>query len=143
MNRRGLTLVEVMITLTITAIVVVLSMALMGDIARQARGRLERAGAIETLRAAAAVLDRELWGAGRDSLSGSDLASLGAAGVVTRAMRATGIACRLVPDTVEVAADSSRWFADRQPVPGRDSLLLYIAGDSTTAVPRTRGLLPG
>ncbi|MEO8450669.1 MAG: prepilin-type N-terminal cleavage/methylation domain-containing protein [Gemmatimonadota bacterium] len=134
MNRRGMTLVEVLITLTITAGIVVLSMTLLADIARQARGRLERAGAAETLRTVAAVLDRELWSVGWDSLGGSDVDSLGSTGVVTRAMRATGLACRLAPDTVEVASDSSRWFAERQPVPGRDSLLLYLEGDSTAMV---------
>ena len=130
-NRRGVTLIELLIAMVMAAILGSLVLTATGSVTAVLRGRVERVGA--------EVAARAIWGAirfdwsslGSDSVSGLDLGALSASAAVYRADRGLVSVCRVVPDTIVLAIQRLGRWAARRPVPGRDSLLLYAAGDST------------
>ena len=133
-DRRGVTLVELLIAMVVSAILGSLMLSATATITSVLRGRVERVGA--------EVAARAIWGAirfdwaslGSDSLAGPDLGSLAATVVDYRADRGLVSVCRLAPDTVVVASGRLGQWVARVPVAGRDSLLLYAAGDSSAQI---------
>ncbi len=149
-DRRGFTLVEAMIALVVGSLLAALGFDTVVRVHRLARERAERAGLESTLRNAVLPIARELQSAGTDSIGGMDVGGLPGSSMVIRAERGLWSVCALaLPDTLVVAEPGSAGWSLRAPVPGRDSLLLYAAGDSTAAVdawlplPLTQGPFAG
>lgn len=133
-RRAGFSLVEVLVALAVGGILLALTFELVEHAFEIERSRGERAGLGAGLRAGAALVERELEGLGGDSIAGSDLLAVGPGSARFRAQRGLWLACRIAPDTVVVAADTALRWGARLPGPGRDSLLLYLPGDSAAAI---------
>ncbi len=129
MSRRGFSLVEMVVALALAAVIGTLAFRLAAQALDLERAEGERAGLAASLRAGVGYLERELEALGADPIAGPDLDSL-PAGLVYRAQRGLRVVCRLAVDTVVVHADTALDWSARQPAAGRDSLLLYVAGDT-------------
>jgi len=132
-GRRGFSLVEVLIALVVGGVLLALTFDLVGQILRVQRDRGERAGLATGLRGGATLVARELEGLGRDSVGGPDLGVIGPGRVRYRAQRGLWTVCRVWPDSLVLSADTALRWAARLPAAGRDSLLLYLPGDSIAA----------
>lgn len=130
MNRRGLTLFELMIGLVVSSLVLSMTLALSARVQTVARQRAERLGLAATLGHVLAILDRELETVGSDSIAGDDVRLVASNSLTYRARRAMAVGCRVAPDTVMIATDSLAAFRARVPDPVRDSLLVWVPGDS-------------
>ena len=119
LTRRGATLVELTVALSLSAVMAVF---LLGEAARQQRvvqGMAVRSAGFSTLETAAQVFQGELGGA-----DPGDLVTASPERVVYRATRATGTSCGLSSDGVRLIQAEFRGL--RVPVPGRDSLALPV-----------------
>jgi type II secretory pathway pseudopilin PulG len=123
LNRRGSSLFELLIALTVTGMLGTLAAGILARAAFRLRDRSERMAAEHGLRVAASAVRAALESLGQDSTSGSDLLSNGAAGFIARATRAAGVACAVSPGRFLARAGSLWWSALRDPVAGRDSIL--------------------
>ena len=129
-TRRGFTLAEVLVALVLTMAVGGALLGLLLTHQRVALVQGEQAALQGSVRAAAAIVGLELREAG--TLGGiADLLVLGSDSITYRAFRFAGIACQVAPDEVRILA--TPWHGYRQPQPGRDSLLLFIEGDTALA----------
>lgn len=133
-RRAGFSLVEVLVALVLGGILLTLTFELIEHAFRVERSRGERAGLAAGLRAGAGLLEHELAGLGADSLAGADLVAVGPGSARFRAPRGLWVVCRVAADTLVVAADTGLRWGARLPAPGRDSLLLYLPGDSTAVI---------
>ncbi len=124
MNRRGLGLLEVLIALTLTAVVSVLVWSILQSAAFRLRDRSERMAMEHALRVAAVALRTLLEPLGHDSTAGSDLALVAPDGFVARATRGSGVVCAVDPTKLVVRAAAGWWNALRVPVAGRDSVMV-------------------
>jgi hypothetical protein len=124
LSRRGSGLVELIASLSLTAVLAVLVGSLLKSSAGRLRDRSERMALEHTLRVAVAALRSGLESLGRDSSGGSDLGAIGSDRVVVRAARASGVACAVAPGAITARLGPGWWSALRQPVAGRDSLLV-------------------
>jgi hypothetical protein len=127
-STRGAGLIELLIALVAGMLVITLAFETFTRVAGTARGRTERVGMAANAKAGATLLRREWEMLGADSLSGADLAAVSTSSALYRSFHGFGVLCRLVPDTLDVAAESLLLI--RQPSPGRDTVLLYAPGDS-------------
>ena len=149
MTRRGFTLAELLVALTLTSVVALLAGSVLAGAARGLRDRSERMSAEHALRVAAAGVRAALETAGSDSTSGADLLVAGATGFSVRAVRAAGVVCATAPGLLTVRAGPSWWAASRDPVAGRDSALAADPlsgtwrGFALTAAPRSGGCPDG
>jgi prepilin-type N-terminal cleavage/methylation domain-containing protein len=134
-SARGFTLIEVMVGLVIGSFLAALIFATVTRVHQVGRSRGERAGLEATLRNVVVPLARELESAGSDSLSGPDLAAVTSQAVTLRAARGLLVVCDLaLPDTIIVETAGMPLWTQRTPVPVRDSVLLYVPGDSLAPV---------
>ena len=134
MTRRGVTLIELLIAMTMAAILGSLVVSSTATVTAVLRGQVERVGAVVASRSIWGVMRFEWATLGSDSVAGPDVVALAPTAIDYRADRGLMAICRLVPDTVVIAPGRLwRWVA-RRPVVGRDSLLIYAAGDSAGAV---------
>jgi len=124
LTRRGITLAELLAALTLTGWLGTLTTRLLGAAAFQLRDRSERVSAEHNLRIAAGALRSALEPLGQDSLSGADLLTSSPPGFTARAVRAAGTLCAASPGALVVRAAPQWWSASRDPVAGRDSLLV-------------------
>jgi prepilin-type N-terminal cleavage/methylation domain-containing protein len=132
---RGFTLVEVLVGLVVGSFLAALVFATVTRIHQVGRSRGERAGLEVTLRNAVGSIARDLESTGADTLAGPDLAALAPQAVTLRAARGLLVICALaLPDTVIAETAGVPDWSPRAPVPIRDSLLLYVPGDSTGPV---------
>lgn len=126
-SRGGITLVELLVALILTAL---LGLAMTRLLVSQRRGStalLLSDEARRTVDQAAGWISAELAEVGKGD-SNSDLFLLGGDSLIYRGWRLTGIACQVTPDEVRVRRDLlSMW---RMPQAGRDSLMLFLARDS-------------
>jgi len=132
-RRAGFSLVELLVAMVAGLLVMTVFARLADRVLWHARARGERAGEISTIRIGATLLGRELDQGGVDSLAGPDLAVAGGS-ITYRAPRGVRFSCRVAVDTIVVAADTAADWSSRAPAPGRDSLLLYLPGDSASAI---------
>ena len=122
--RHGFTLIETMIALVLG--VMVGGIALQVLIGQQRLARLEAARVENqlTLHAGLSYLVREFRPLG----AGPDLLDAGSDALTFRATRGFGLACGLSGPVLSMAVGDR--YGTRLPVGGRDSVLLYLAGDS-------------
>jgi len=136
-NRRGFTLVELLVAVVLLAIVGSAVYQLLVRTQRFSRAESERADLQSNIRAGTLVLASELHEVGYDDSTGAgakspDIFAAASDSIVFRAIRSSGIVCRLVTDTIVV--DTTRnYSAYRLPVAGRDTLMLYAEIDVTTS----------
>lgn len=133
-GRRGVTLLELLVAMVVAAILGSLVLGATATVTAVLRNRVERVGAEVAARAVWGVLRFDLLSLGSDSVAGPDLGALTAGAVTYRADRGLVSVCRMVPDTVVLAANRLTRWAPRRPVAGRDSLLLYAPGDSAAGI---------
>jgi prepilin-type N-terminal cleavage/methylation domain-containing protein len=123
-NRRGLSLLEVLIALTLTGVVALLAWSILQAAAFRLRDRSERFSMEHSLRVASSAARALLEPLGQDTTAGSDLALPAADAFVARAVRGSGILCSAGPDSLWVRSGSDWWSELRAPSAGRDSLMV-------------------
>jgi hypothetical protein len=137
LSRRGSSLAELLIALSLTGMLATLTAKVLAVTTLTLRERSEWMAAEHGLRVASSAVRAALESLGTDSASGSDLLSNATAGFSARATRAAGVACAVSPGLLVARAGASWWSAVRLPVEGRDSIL---AGDLEEPVWRAYAL---
>ena len=121
----GFSLVELLVAIVIASGMAIAAANTRFFLEGRLRGRLERAGAAATLRTASTLLRAELESLGSDAISGGDLVAVSGTSLTYRAHRGGGAICRIAPDSVLIEpARLGRWRT-RDPIAGRDSLMVY------------------
>lgn len=134
LTRRGFSLIEVMIALVLGGMLAALAAQSVLHLQQTSRRRAERSGLSASLRTVVAALQRELEPLGVDSVAGPDHQLVSSSSLNYRAERGLLAVCRILPDTIVLSPTRFATFRARNPSPGRDSLLLYLPGDSTAVV---------
>jgi len=124
MSRRGISLVEILLALILSAGLSVLILNLVAGAAARLRDRSERMGMAQTLRVAGEVLRAGLEDIGSDSTAGTDLIGFGPDRVRYRATRLAGVVCDTAGSRFVVRISGGLGAARRLPQPGRDSALV-------------------
>jgi prepilin-type N-terminal cleavage/methylation domain-containing protein len=128
LTRRGFTLAEVLVAAVVSGVLAVLTGGLVAASASRLRDRSERMGLEQSLRVSLGAAAAMLEPLGADSGAGPDLSQTAPGGFVARASRATGFLCAAASDLLHVRAGAPWWRAVRNPVAGRDSLLIATLG---------------
>ena len=123
LSRRGASLLELLVALTITALLAELTARSLAAATLQLRDRTERMAQEQSLRLASGAFRATLESLGHDSAAGADLLSQAVSAVSSRVARAAGVVCFAAPGLLVVRADTLFWRAVRDPVAGRDSVL--------------------
>jgi hypothetical protein len=124
MSRRGISLLEVLVALLLSAGLSALVLDTVGRAAARLRDRTERMGLAQTLRVAGEVLRSGLEDIGSDSTAGPDLSGFGPDRIRYRATRLAGVVCDTTASRVVVRISGGLGAARRMPQPGRDSALV-------------------
>jgi prepilin-type N-terminal cleavage/methylation domain-containing protein len=135
-NRRGFTLIEIMLSLTLMLIVTGAIYRLIVASQRIARSQTERMSLQSNVRIGSlAVLSdlREINTVAAGSLAENDILDMTANSITYRGGRGTGFIC-VAPTATQVRIARNTFFGYRDPVPGRDSLYVFIDGDANTEV---------
>lgn len=128
LNRRGFTLVELLVAAVVSGVLAVLTGGLVAASASRLRDRSERMALEHSLRVSLGAASALLEPLGADSGAGPDLSQIAPGSFVARASRASGVLCGAAPDLLRVRAGAQWWRAVRGLVAGRDSLLLATQG---------------
>jgi hypothetical protein len=118
LNRRGTSLLELIVALSLTVLLAALSWSLLATAAFRLRDRSERMALERALQVAAGAIRAALESAG------SDLLATAPDGFVVRRIRGAGVLCGISSSALAVSADTASWRAIRNPVGARDSLLI-------------------
>lgn len=121
-RHRGFTVVEAMIAIVLFGLVGQTLLGLLTASQRLFRSQAERAALQATVRAGALLLPAELR-----ALSGRDLLAIAPDQLTYRAMRLTGVACRVSPAGITLRPELM--YGYRSVAAGRDSLLIFVEGD--------------
>jgi len=124
LSRRGISLAELLAALTLTGWLGTLTARILNGAAFTLRDRSERIGSEQNLRLTTSAVSALLQPLGLDSLTGADLWSTGSSGFSARAVRGSGALCAAAPGALTARVDAGWWSGERDPVPGRDSLLV-------------------
>ena len=124
LNRRGLTLAELLTALTLTGWLGTLTAKLLTGAAFVLRDASERIGREQSIRLTAMAARAALQPLGQDTLVGADLLSAASTGFSARRVRGSGTLCDAAPGVLSARVESGWWSGERDPVPGRDSLLV-------------------
>lgn len=124
MNRRGFSLAELLVALTLTLFLAGVVAGILNTSAQSLRDRSERFGLEQSLRVALASGRSMLGPLGVDSSGGGDLLSAGPSSLIARVTRGTGVVCAAFADRILVRSGPVWWTALRGLVAGRDSLLI-------------------
>jgi hypothetical protein len=124
MSRRGVSLLEILVALVLSAGLSVLILNLVGGAASRLRDRSERMGLAQTLRVGGEVLRTGLEDIGADSIAGADLVAFGPDRVRYRATRLAGVVCDMAASRLVIRISGGLGAARRMPQPGRDSALV-------------------
>jgi prepilin-type N-terminal cleavage/methylation domain-containing protein len=133
-NRRGFTLVEIILALTLMLIVSGAIYRLIVASQRITRGQAERVSLQSNVRIGSlAVLSdlRSLNTVSGGSLAENDILAMAANSITYRGMRGAGFICE-APTATGVRLARNTFFGYRDPQPGRDSLYVFIDGDDKT-----------
>jgi prepilin-type N-terminal cleavage/methylation domain-containing protein len=131
-NRRGFTLVEIMLSLTIMLIVMGAIYRLIVSSQRLTRSQTERMSLQSNVRIGSlAVLNdlREINTVAAGSLAENDILAMNPNGITYRGGRGTGFICEAPAIATQVRIARNTFFGFRDPIPGRDSLYVFIDGD--------------
>jgi prepilin-type N-terminal cleavage/methylation domain-containing protein len=133
-NRRGFTLAEIMIAMTLMLIVSGAAFKLLVTTQRLSRSQAERASLQSNVRMGSLVVLndlRELNTVVAGTAEKNDILTIAANDITYRAMRGMGFLCQASTATqIRVARSSFSGFRD--PVAGRDGLYVFIDGDPDT-----------
>jgi prepilin-type N-terminal cleavage/methylation domain-containing protein len=124
---RGTTLLELLVALALLVVVASAALGLLAAMSRTVQRQRGAAGVAGTVRAAAAIVPSELRG-----LASADLVAIAPDSITYRATRLLGVVCSATASEVRLRAGADWSFGWRAPVPGRDTLLLFIDRDPTT-----------
>jgi prepilin-type N-terminal cleavage/methylation domain-containing protein len=133
-RRGGFTLLELLAAVIVASVLIAAAVRTELVLHRSIRGSAERAGAAATLRVVERSLDGELGALGSDSVAGGDLAAATATEIVYRAPRGLWLVCRVAVDTLVLSTSRLGRWQSRDVVPSRDSVLLYLPGDSVAVI---------
>jgi prepilin-type N-terminal cleavage/methylation domain-containing protein len=133
-NRRGFTLAEIMIAMTLMLIVSGAAFKLLVTTQRLSRSQAEQASLQSNVRMGSLVVLndlRELNTVVAGAAEKNDILTIAANDITYRAMRGMGFLCQASTATqIRVARSSFSGFRD--PVAGRDGLYVFIDGDPDT-----------
>jgi len=135
-NRRGFTLIEIMISLTIMLIVMGAVYKLMLSSQRLSRGQAERMTLQSNVRIGSLmVLNdlRELNTVTGGLSDQNDILAIAATDITYRGMRGVGFICQ-APTATQIRVSRSSFSGYRDPQAVRDSLYVFIDGDPDTEV---------
>lgn len=121
MTERGLALVEVVVAATLTGLLALLAGGTVLRAGAEHSRRAERFAAEHTLRAANGSLRLLLES---NLPAGEDLLATTSSSLSTRAVRGVGVLCGADSGSLVVRRGTGLWQAVRNPVAGRDSLLI-------------------
>ncbi len=134
-NRRGFTLAEIMIAMTLMLIVGGAAFKLLVTTQRLSRSQAEQASLQSNVRMGSLVVLndlRELNTVVGGSADRNDILTIAANDITYRAMRGIGFICQAPTATqIRIARGSFSGFRDPQ-VGGRDSLYVFVDGDQDT-----------
>lgn len=128
-NRRGFTLVELLVALVLLSIVGGVIIRLLASSQRLARNQSEKVLMQSNVRTGSLLVPSELRELGV-SATAADIQAMAANSITYRALRATGVACAVTagaPGTVKLR--QSLYFAYRPLQGSRDSLLIFMDND--------------
>lgn len=134
-SRRGFTLVEAILAVVLLAIVGQSILRLMTVSQRLFRAQSERAALQATVRAGTALLPAELR-----ELGPGDIMALAPDQIVYRAMRSAGVACAVAAGRLSLRRELI--YGYRSIAAARDSLLLFVEHDPSTAADDAWEILP-
>lgn len=123
LDRRGITVVEVLVALLTTALVLQLSLRALADARRIGTSVLSQVDGVEAVRTTRALLRREL----RVGLPGRDWTAFSPDSIRLRAFRGVGRVCPGNHATAELLVD---WRGVRRPDAQKDSVLFLVADGS-------------
>jgi len=124
LTRRGISIVELVVALVLTTLLAALCWSILAAGAFRLRDRSERMSLEHSLRVVSAAVRAALEPVGQDSSAGNDLVVALPDRFVTRTTRASGALCEATSTAFTARATPGWWSALRNPVPGRDSLLV-------------------
>jgi prepilin-type N-terminal cleavage/methylation domain-containing protein len=135
-GRRGFTLIEIMLSLTLMLIVSGAIYRLIVSSQRISRNQAERMSLQSNVRIGSlAVLNdlRELNTMSAGAVTSNDILAMGPTSITYRGMRGTGFICQ-APTATQIRIARNTFFGYRDPEPGRDSVYVFIDGDPDTEV---------
>src|SRR5678816_2879909 len=109
MNRRGFSLLELLIALGLTSLVALMAWSILRGAAFQLRDRSERIGLEHALRVGSSAARALLEPLGQDSTAGADLALAAPDGLIARAVRGSGVVCAAGTDSLAVRSGPGWW----------------------------------
>jgi prepilin-type N-terminal cleavage/methylation domain-containing protein len=130
-NRRGFTLTEIMIAMTLMLIVSGAAYKLLVTTQRLSRSQTERAGLQSNVRMGSLVVLndlRELGTVSGGAADKNDILNAEVSDITYRAMRGMGFICQ-APTATQVRITRSGFSGFRDPQAGRDGLYVFIDGD--------------
>ena len=131
-QRRGFTLVELMVALVLLVIVGGGMYSLLVTMQRVNRRQTEISGMQGTLRTGLQLVQSELQEVATNSPAGSsDILSMSATSITYRAMRGMGETCSVTTTAVKIRQSS--YSGLRTPTSPREGLLLFVDGDTAKA----------
>jgi prepilin-type N-terminal cleavage/methylation domain-containing protein len=143
-NRRGFTLAEVMIAMTLMLIVSGAAYKLLITTQRLSRTQAERLNLQSNVRTGSLVVLNDL----RDlntvvagAPNKNDILSIAASDITYRAMRGMGFICQ-APTATQIRIARSTFFGYRDPQPVRDSVYFFVDGDPDTQLDDTWTSVP-
>ncbi|MGE5091370.1 MAG: PilW family protein [Bacillota bacterium] len=129
-NRRGFTLVELIVALVLLSIVGGVIIKLLASSQRLARHQSERVLLQSNVRTGSLLVPSELRELGVNATT-ADIQAMAANSITYRALRATGVACAVTPGAPgTVTLRKSLYFAYRPLQASRDSLLIFMDNDA-------------
>ena len=130
-NRRGFTLAEIVIAMTLMLIVSGAAFKLLVSTQRVSRSQAERAGLQSNVRMGSLVVLndlRELNTVVAGAADKNDILTIAADDITYRAMRGVGFICQ-APTATQIRVARSSFSGYRDPQAGRDGLYVFIDGD--------------
>jgi prepilin-type N-terminal cleavage/methylation domain-containing protein len=131
MRRRGFTLVELVMALVLLGLVATVLTKVFISQQRLTVAQVEQASMQANVRTGTRIVANELVELSSNALSGSDIITFTATDLVYRGMRSLALACRVTSGSVRVR--TTPIYGARPITAGRDSMLLFVEHDSTTA----------
>lgn len=135
-NRRGFTLVEIMIAMTMMLIVTGAVYKLLVTTQRLSRAQAERVNLQSNVRVGSLVVLndlRELGTVSAGTAAQNDILSIAPSDITYRAMRGVGFVCQ-APTATQVRIARSSFFGYRDPQPNRDGAYVFVEGNPDSSL---------